>query len=395
MFFAGLTSAYIVSMGDSFWLKTPLPNAFWVSTAILALSSISIEYAVKSSKRKVKKSIRIGIMLTLLLGLSFVYFQFRGFNQLKDNGQFFTKNFIMVNKGKYGEKYEILIKNKEIKLDGNNYQVKQNNSFKNLSSTQLSELKTFLKQFVPENNMKMTDSVRLEWSKNSKKHNFQPNKKFKLKLNKKNVSIKNNKLFLNDTLKLKGTEIEELIYLSDNIIKGRGTFFCKGQIGKDFNIYFNGFELTYKYGDFYNIEFKHKVQEGETLENLIKKYTTVDIHSSEKYNFLLNKTKKLNNLNSNKITKGQELIIPNKLSDTQTVKALLTADSGTTYLYALFGLHLLHILVALIYLIKICIQSFKGEFDNGDFLKLRLGSIFWHFFGFLWLYLVVFLLFIH
>ena len=56
MLFAGLTSAYIVSMGDSFWLKTPLPNAFWVSTVILVLSSISIEYAVKSSKRRVKKS---------------------------------------------------------------------------------------------------------------------------------------------------------------------------------------------------------------------------------------------------------------------------------------------------------------------------------------------------
>ncbi len=31
MLFAGFTSAYIVSMGDNFWIKAPLPPAFWVS----------------------------------------------------------------------------------------------------------------------------------------------------------------------------------------------------------------------------------------------------------------------------------------------------------------------------------------------------------------------------
>ena len=41
MFFAGLTSAYIVSMGDSFWVKTQLPQAFWISTVII-LSLIHI-----------------------------------------------------------------------------------------------------------------------------------------------------------------------------------------------------------------------------------------------------------------------------------------------------------------------------------------------------------------
>ena len=46
MVFAGLTSAYIVTMGDSFWLKTPFPTSFWISTLMIFLSSIFIEFAV-------------------------------------------------------------------------------------------------------------------------------------------------------------------------------------------------------------------------------------------------------------------------------------------------------------------------------------------------------------
>ena len=32
MFFTGLSSAYIVLMGDAIWIKVSLPNAFWWST---------------------------------------------------------------------------------------------------------------------------------------------------------------------------------------------------------------------------------------------------------------------------------------------------------------------------------------------------------------------------
>ena len=53
MLFAGFTSAYIVSMGDSFWLKYPLPPAFWISTAIIVLSSIFFELGIFYIKKEI------------------------------------------------------------------------------------------------------------------------------------------------------------------------------------------------------------------------------------------------------------------------------------------------------------------------------------------------------
>ena len=50
MVFAGFTSAYIVSMGDTFWVKYPLPKAFWISTITIILSSLFYVLAIKAAK---------------------------------------------------------------------------------------------------------------------------------------------------------------------------------------------------------------------------------------------------------------------------------------------------------------------------------------------------------
>ena len=55
MLFAGLTSAYIVSMGDSFWIKFPLPTSFWISTAVIALSSLFIQLGITFAKKDKQK----------------------------------------------------------------------------------------------------------------------------------------------------------------------------------------------------------------------------------------------------------------------------------------------------------------------------------------------------
>jgi len=84
-----------------------------------------------------------------------------------------------------------------------------------------------------------------------------------------------------------------------------------------------------------------------------------------------------------------------KLSKYLQIKAMETADTGTTYLYLITFLHLLHILVTLIYMSKMTIASFSGRFSSEDHLRLKVGAIFWHFLGLLWIYLLLFLLFIH
>jgi len=77
------------------------------------------------------------------------------------------------------------------------------------------------------------------------------------------------------------------------------------------------------------------------------------------------------------------------------IKAIETADTASSFLFIITLLHLLHVFVTLFYLIKITIYSFSGGFTSGDYISLQSGSIFWHFLGFLWLYLLFFLLFIH
>ena len=82
MLFAGLSSAYIVSMGDAFWLQTALPNAFWWSTACIAVSSVTFIFSISAARKGQASLLKVGMMITLLLGLLFIYFQWKGFEQL-------------------------------------------------------------------------------------------------------------------------------------------------------------------------------------------------------------------------------------------------------------------------------------------------------------------------
>ena len=77
------------------------------------------------------------------------------------------------------------------------------------------------------------------------------------------------------------------------------------------------------------------------------------------------------------------------------IKAMETADTASSFLYIISFLHILHIAVALIYLLRLTIHSFSGKFSASENLSLRVGGIFWHFLGLLWAYLLLFLIFIH
>lgn len=90
MMFAGLTSAYVVSRNREDWVQFDLPQAFYISTILIILSSITFFIANKSLKQDKSTQTSIFLLLTLALGLGFVYYQFQGFSQLIDAGLFFT-----------------------------------------------------------------------------------------------------------------------------------------------------------------------------------------------------------------------------------------------------------------------------------------------------------------
>ena len=90
MFFAGLTSAYVISMKREDWVTFDLPNAFYTSTILIVLSSISLILAQQFIKKDKRNLSLLLSVLTLFLGIGFVWQQYVGFNQLKSIGLFFT-----------------------------------------------------------------------------------------------------------------------------------------------------------------------------------------------------------------------------------------------------------------------------------------------------------------
>jgi cytochrome c oxidase subunit 3 len=90
MFFAGLTSAYVVSRKREDWVSFDLPMSFYISTLLIILSSLTFMIAQRLLKKNNIKTSFIFLLATLGLGLGFIYYQYEGFNHLKSIGLFFT-----------------------------------------------------------------------------------------------------------------------------------------------------------------------------------------------------------------------------------------------------------------------------------------------------------------
>jgi len=90
MFFAGLTSAYVISMKRDDWVSFDLPQAFYVSTFLIVASSITLFLSQRFLKQSKRQLSLIMVVATLILGLGFIWQQYVGFNQLKSIGLFFT-----------------------------------------------------------------------------------------------------------------------------------------------------------------------------------------------------------------------------------------------------------------------------------------------------------------
>lgn len=265
MLFAGLTSAYIVSKGDNFWVSFSMPSALWISTAFILVSSLTMILAVRSSKSQHNKKTVGFLTLTLVLGLLFGGSQYFAWTQLYEKGY--------------------------------------------------------------------------AWA--------------------------------------------------DQIVNpDTGEFIVKGEYGKDFTIEFQGNELIKEEDGFYFW--------GEQA-------ITID---KEEYEDLKNENpemafgKEFIRVQENKKNKDKtllEAVVRSKmpLSESYLAKLQSVGNVSSSYFYTLTILHLLHILVALLYLIGMIVLASKKELTEDNQLKIKLGGYFWHFFAGLWVYLLLFLFLIH
>jgi len=322
MLFAGLTSAYIVSMGDTFWLKFTLPTPFWISTVLILLSSIAFVFAVSSSKKGQLAKMKIAVSIAFILGLGFVYYQFKGYGVLIDNGIHPANNAIIVTDGRYGDYFEVKYKGDFIEIDGNKFLLKGEKMTKN----QLEAYQAFMSQFL------VVDE----------KESFVVNhygKDFVLYYENTPLRIEGNALVNIDSTNLKYTDRVRLKDLAINVKDLRGDFYAKGEMGKDFHVYYKGKQLEYKD--------RNLQMNGKVLKNYMQ------------------------------------------------MKAMESADTASSYLYLITFLHLIHIIFTLFYVVRLVISSFAGVISADNNIKMRMGASFWHFLGLLWLYLLLFLLFIH
>jgi cytochrome c oxidase subunit 3 len=106
MIFAALTSAYMVRQADGNWMIFELPNSFWITSAIILVSSGTMHWAYLSAKRDNVEQTKIAISITTGLGFTFLIGQFMAWGDLVARNVYFVGNpsgsFVYVLSGLHG-----------------------------------------------------------------------------------------------------------------------------------------------------------------------------------------------------------------------------------------------------------------------------------------------------
>lgn len=93
MIFAAFTSAYVVKKGDvKVWQDIVLPQIFTVSTIVILMSSLFMHLAYVSFKKNRIYWYRGFIIITFILGASFLTLQIQGWNELVNSGVYLDGN---------------------------------------------------------------------------------------------------------------------------------------------------------------------------------------------------------------------------------------------------------------------------------------------------------------
>jgi cytochrome c oxidase subunit 3 len=93
MMFTSLSSAYIVRYASANdWLPLAIPRAMFASTALILISSVTLELARRNLKRFLQNAYARYLLLTALLGLAFLSSQLIAWRQLARQGIYVASN---------------------------------------------------------------------------------------------------------------------------------------------------------------------------------------------------------------------------------------------------------------------------------------------------------------
>lgn len=92
MLFAAWTSAYIVRQASGNWLEFRLPDIFLFNTLVILASSVSLHASYSAFKRGKEQLYKALLVLTTVLGLTFLVLQYQGWLALEAIGIELTTN---------------------------------------------------------------------------------------------------------------------------------------------------------------------------------------------------------------------------------------------------------------------------------------------------------------
>ncbi len=93
MMFTALTSAYIVRSGSSNdWQALAMPRVMWLSTALIILSSLTLETARRKLKGQFLSAHRHWLLASFALGIAFLLSQLFAWRQLVRQGIYVSSN---------------------------------------------------------------------------------------------------------------------------------------------------------------------------------------------------------------------------------------------------------------------------------------------------------------
>jgi cytochrome c oxidase subunit III len=92
MMFAALTSAYLVRKSGGNWLDFALPQAFFYSTVLILLSSVTMHLACQAFRENNDLKYKVLVTVTAFLGVAFVVTQYQGKLELDKIGVYLHTN---------------------------------------------------------------------------------------------------------------------------------------------------------------------------------------------------------------------------------------------------------------------------------------------------------------
>lgn len=73
--------------------------------------------------------------------------------------------------------------------------------------------------------------------------------------------------------------------------------------------------------------------------------------------------------------------------------AFFVGNPASSFIYVFTGLHVVHLIGGIVFLIIVLISAFKYQVHSKRLIRIEMCTTYWHFLGGLWLYLYLFLIF--